>query len=210
MDLSAPECLFPSSQLQQLPSRPGTLPAVRSARPVEDYVPRSPPTNCDFSPKPGVVAFRKFVLENLGGGDSGICRSCEGGVPTSEHNEGRAWDWRVLLNNPTDVERVEKLFDWLLKNDNENFRRLGLRYMIWDKRIYSAGSRAWKPYGGPGQSPHQDHVHFTFGHAGANAETSFFDGLRAPSTGPGIGGALTALALGGVAGWFAAGYLPKP
>ena len=52
------------------------------------------------------MLFRKFILEHLGGGDSGICRGCAGQPAKSEHNEGRAWDWKVNVNNPADVEET--------------------------------------------------------------------------------------------------------
>jgi hypothetical protein len=158
----------------------GSLPEVAISAPIEPFAVRVPPSKCDHMPKPGVVAFRAFVLEHLGGGDSGICRSCAGKAPTGEHNEGRAWDWRVLATNPADVARVEKLFAWLFKpdldgNPEANFRRAGLRYMIWDRKIWSSGRREWVPYSG---SPHRDHVHITFSWPGALGETSFYHWLK--------------------------------
>lgn len=176
VDLQKPVCMFLPGQLSDLqPS--GELPDVYTSAPIEPFAVRVPPIKCDPLPKPGVVAFRAFVLEHLGGLDSGICRTRGCPPSTSEHHEGRGWDWGVHVTKPADMERVDKLFEWLLKNDAENFRRAGLRYMIWDGKIWSSGRPQWIPYSG--WSPHRDHVHFTFSWPGARAETSFYKWLKA-------------------------------
>jgi hypothetical protein len=183
------------------------LPVVWPPVSVEDYAPRAEAVGCDPAPKPGVVAFRAFVLGHLGGSDLGICREC--GAGRSEHYEGRAWDWGVRVDRPADVERVDKLMAWLLGpgehgQAHANFRRAGLRYMIWDGRIWSGGTQQWRPYSG--RSAHRDHVHFTFGHAGAQAQTSFYDWLRDPLGPPPPPGAppwqaAVVLLGGGALGW---------
>ena len=220
VDLSSTTCMFLPGQLSDLqPS--GQLPEVAISAPIEEYAVRVPPVECNDRPKPGVVAFRRFVLEHLGGADSGICRGCGGQPASSEHNEGRAWDWQVQATKPDDVARVEQLFDWLFATDlngnaEANFRRAGLRYIIWDRQIWSSQTRQWKPY--TGKSPHRDHVHFTFSWPGALGETSFYDWLsgNAPPgpPRPGPGGAkplnwqpAVALALGAALGYWGAGYL---
>lgn len=130
-------------------------------------------TECDPYPKRGVVAFRDFVLEHQGGGDLGITRPCSvKGVGVSGHWAGRAWDWAMNADDPADVARVEELLEWLLEDDAERFRRLGLKYLIWDRQRWSALGQKWEPYKGP--HPHRDHVHFSFGPEGAAGETSFF------------------------------------
>jgi len=148
------------------------LPVVTAQVAVEDYAPRGAAVSCDPAPKPGVVAFRALVLGHLGGYDLGICRAC--GAGRSEHYEGRAWDWGVRADRPEDVQRVAKLMAWLLEpgphgEPHANFRRAGLRYMIWDGQIWTGGTKTWKPYSGV--SAHRDHVHFTFGwDGGAGAD----------------------------------------
>jgi len=177
-DLSQPSCsiagVFPFVS---------ELPNVDTQVSVEDYAPRAEAVTCDPPPKPGAVAFRAFVLGHLGGTDLGICRAC--GAGRSEHYEGRAWDWGVRADRPEDVERVAKLFNWLFApgahgEPNANFRRVGLRYLIWDGKIWSGGTKAWRPYSG--RSAHRDHVHFTLGWDGALAQTSFYDWLLHPIT----------------------------
>jgi len=179
-DLSQPSCLvagvFPFVS---------ELPSVNTQVSVEDYAPRVEVLTCDPPPKPGAVAFRAFVLGHLGGTDLGICRAC--GEGRSEHYEGRAWDWGVRADRPEDVGRVAKLCSWLFApgphgEPNANFRRVGLRYLIWDGKIWSGGTKAWRPYSG--RSTHRDHVHFTLGWDGARAQTSFYDWLRHPITIP--------------------------
>lgn len=178
IDLVSSRCMFLPSDLVGL-APTGTLPLVTSSSPPEPYVAYEAPSDCDPEPKPGLATFRAFVLSHLGGGDSGICRECKGSA-SSEHNEGRAWDWTVNTSNSADVERVAKLFDWLFAPDygvpNANFRRLGLMYVIWNNAIWSTKTKDWRPY--TGKSAHTDHVHFSFGWDGALGKTSFFRWLR--------------------------------
>jgi len=182
--LSRPACMFFPKDLVGL-APTGALPSFPG--PVDGYATSVKATKCLKGPQPGAVLFRKFILEHLGGGDSGICRGCEGKPAKSEHNEGRAWDWKVNVNNPADVERVNLFFHWLFApgpngEPHANLRRAGIRYVIWDRRIWSAGSKEWRPYNGP--SPHRDHVHITFSPSGAAAETSLYPHLGAPGPTP--------------------------
>jgi len=190
------------------------LPEIVTNVSVEDYSPRDEASTCDPSPKLGVSEFRAFVLEHLGGTDLGICREC--GQKPSEHYEGRAWDWGVRTDRPEDVVRVEKLMAWLLAPGafgelHANVRRVGLRYMIWDGRIWTGGTRSWLPYSGA--SPHRDHVHFSFGWDGALGQTSFYNWLKDPTgaTPPPPAGSpwlKVALVAGSVAtGWVLSGKL---
>ncbi len=64
-------------------------------------------------------------------------------------------------------------------------RRLGLMYVIWNHKIWSASKpgAGWRPYTGP--NPHTDHMHFSFSVLGAQGKTSFWSGavpasLRTP------------------------------
>ena len=170
-----------------------TLPLPSFAVPPEDYAPRSPPTGCDPhpDPKPGVVLFRDFVVEQVGGGAGSITRPCEQGS-ASHHEEGRAWDWAVRADNPVDAAAVETLLSWLMAPDAEGrphamLRRAGIDYVIWDRQIWNARDRVWSAYDGyddagdcpspPCRHAHRDHVHVSFGWPGANAATSFYDWL---------------------------------
>lgn len=149
------------------------LPPIQFETPPEPFTRYDGASTCDPEPKPGVVAFRRFLLDQVGGGDSGIGRNCDVGG-RSEHHEGRAWDWRMSADDPEQAEQVADTLDWLLANDGEMFRRAGLMYMIWDGQIFTPSG--WHAYSRP--NPHTDHVHFSFGWPGALAETSFYQWLE--------------------------------
>ncbi|MDQ3914538.1 MAG: hypothetical protein M3323_04285 [Actinomycetota bacterium] len=146
-------------------------------------------SKCSPDAKPGVVAFQQMVLaEYPGTGAGGIGRDCSYGGQ-SEHKEGRAWDWGVSAANASHREAVADLLEWLSATDrygNEDAmaRRLGVMYVIWNKRIWFPFG-GWRTYctmkknvcvgdDGGARSPHTDHVHFSFTWAGARKETSFW------------------------------------
>jgi hypothetical protein len=137
-------------------------------RPPEPYAPLEPVSTCDPTPKPGVEAFRDWVIANWGGRSGGIARDCSIGNP-SKHHEGRAWDWF-----PPDDQTANELVSELLADDGAEpevlARRAGLRTIIWSREIWIAGA-GWAPYL---RSPHTDHIHFGFGWDGAHGRTSFY------------------------------------
>ncbi|HWH31021.1 MAG TPA: hypothetical protein VNU26_19050 [Mycobacteriales bacterium] len=179
--------------LAVLPSSASAAPATPSGMPAEIEVPQPYVGQkvCDPVAKPGVRAFVDMVLRTYPGTSSlGIVRDCGVGG-TSEHKEGRAWDWGVNYYDATQRAQANDLLAWLTKPDNRGYsfamaRRLGIMYMIWNKQIWKAydADKGWQPYSGP--SPHTDHVHFSFGWNGAKKVTSFWDGTVAPvDYGPG-------------------------
>lgn len=149
-------------------------------------------SRCDPDPKPGVVAFQKMVLRAYPGTGAGnISRSCYGGTATSEHNEGRAWDWGVDAGVPSQKRKADELIAWLIKEDrygNQHAmaRRTGVMYLIWNRRIWFPWG-GWEVYceqkrrgcvdpdDGGIRSPHRDHVHFSFTWPGAREQTTFYD-----------------------------------
>lgn len=146
---------------------------------------KDPQHKCSTSAKPGVEAFRDFVLAaypcTL---DWGIVRACwQGG--TSEHKEGRAWDWGVT----TQQDAPYDLLRWLLATDiygNEYAmaRHFGIMYMIFNGKIWTAYEphKGWQRYSG---SAHRDHVHFSFSWDGALKRTSYYTASAiTPSTQP--------------------------
>jgi hypothetical protein len=157
---------------------------------LEDYAEYVGQAACDPSPKPGVVAFRKYVLEKFGGGDVGIARGCSA-PGTSEHEEGRAWDWGIVpgadlpggVTDYTDAD-VAGFLEWLfctdeLGNEHANARRAGVMYLIHDRKIWRAYDKGanktrgrWLPY--TGADPHTAHLHISFSWAGAQGETSLY------------------------------------
>jgi len=151
-------------------------------------------TKCDPDPKPGVVAFQQMVMAAYPGtGPGGIGRACSGSV-TSEHHEGRAWDWGVNAAVPSDKEKADELIAWLTGSDRWDnrramARRTGIMYLIWDRRIWFPWS-GWEVYceqrkhgcvdpdDGGIRSPHTDHVHFSFTWKGALKKTTFWNRSR--------------------------------
>lgn len=90
--------------------------------------------------------------------------------PTSDHPRGRACDFTVgrIGTRPgaSDRKLGWELADWA----RANAHRLGISYVIWDGRIWSAARTAsgWRPYNGAGiynptsiTGGHFDHVHIS-------------------------------------------------
>ena len=160
-------------------------PVVTPGIAIEAFSPYQGQTTCDPVARPGAVALRQLVLTAYPAtGDSGIVRACSAGG-TSEHKEGRAWDWRVSTSDPDDVEQVAEFLAWMLAPDEHGnqaamARRLGIMYVIWDAKVWKSyqASRGWQPY--VGASPHTDHVHFSLSWAGAYGKTSYWTRTVAP------------------------------
>ena len=143
--------------------------------PPEDYAPLEPVTECAPTERPGVAMFRRWVMGALGGSDLGIVRGCGEGGATSKHHEGRARDWGI-----TDQATASAMVSALVAPDDQGrpdalARRAGLRTIIYSREIWKAGQ--WSPYAGA--SPHDDHIHFGFGWAGARGETSLYRAMEA-------------------------------
>jgi len=147
----------------------------------DPYPPSVAVTSCSGFARPGVVEFRDMVLSRIGGGAGNIysCRYIAGTTTYSDHADGRAWDWMVSANDADDLAKANLVTDWLFNADENGkphamARRLGIRYIIWNRRIveFSSESANWGPYGGT--NPHTDHVHFSFAPTGANQQTSWF------------------------------------
>jgi hypothetical protein len=136
-------------------------------------------TKCSPSAKPGTSALSKMLLSTYKGSRSlGIVRACSVGG-TSEHKEGRAFDWGLSAYSARDRAYAADFIKWALATDRHgnkyaNLRRLGIQYMIWNKRIWSTSyaSSGWRAY--KGVSPHTDHIHISLGWDGANKQTSFW------------------------------------
>jgi hypothetical protein len=171
--------LPPAASAAGVPPTPPGLPA--DVEPFQPYVGQA---GCDPVAKPGVTAFARLLMDTYRDtGSLGIVRDCgTGGV--SEHKEGRAFDWQVSAADPDQVAEVRAVTDWLTATVDgvpaANARRFGIMYMIWDRRIWKAyqPESGWQAYSGA--SPHTDHVHFSFGWAGARQATSWWTGHVAP------------------------------
>jgi hypothetical protein len=162
------------------------------SKPPDPYAQYVGQTTCDPTEKPGVQDFRSLVLaEYPQTSDLGIVRACDVG-PTSEHKEGRAWDWGVSASSQASI--ASDLLNWLLATREGSAhalaRRLGIMYIIWNHQVWRAYEAAsgWQPYSGT--NPHTDHVHFSFSWAGARQQTTWWtarldSGVDVASWGPG-------------------------
>jgi putative cell wall-binding protein len=152
---------------------------------IDPYQPYEPQTECDPSAEPGVVEFAALLLEAYPNtGWSGIERACHI-RGRSEHKEGRAFDWAVSVDNPEQRAAAEDALTKLMATDehgNEHalFRRFGLMYVIWDRRVFRSyrPDEGWQPYPCSPDAAYDDchvrHVHFSFSRAGAERRTSWW------------------------------------
>ncbi len=145
------------------------LPALVDARP--SYVGQN---SCDPVDKPGAVAYAALMRSTYGTGYAGISRWCT--EPQSEHLEGRAVDWMLDSTKPDQLEVGDSAVAWLTANNGENARRLGVMYLIWNRKMWRAYApeRGWQPY--TGSSPHTDHIHTSLTWDGAMKRTSWWTG----------------------------------
>ena len=156
---------------------------------VEGFSPYLPQVSCDPVAKPGTLAVRSMLLATYGGRDLGITRGCDVGA-TSEHKEGRAWDWGLNASVPAEKAVADQFLSWLLApgpNDMAayNARRLGVMYVIFNGRIWSSyrAGDGWRAYSG-GES-HADHIHISLSWSGAAKRTSWWTGKAVgPDYGP--------------------------
>lgn len=157
------------------------VPPVAPQTAPDPYADYHGQNSCSSVAQPGTAALRTLILSTYGvGRDGGIMRACSIGG-TSEHKEGRAWDWMLNVNDPVESHHAYAVTQWLVGPDASgqmggNARRLGIMYLIWNRAIWSADDAAagWQPYSGP--NPHTDHVHFSLSWDGAMGRTSWWTG----------------------------------
>ena len=172
---------------------PPTTPQFHAA--IEPAAGYEPGVVCDPVNRPGAKKLAALIGATYGQGETiGIARdAC---YTTSEHNDGRALDWMNSAFNVKDRRQVRSFIDWVLARDEFGnahaiAHRLGIMYMIWNKKIWRAYSPGgWEPY--TGSVPHTDHIHISLNLDGASGRTSFWTGT--PLAGPCIVGSLTTAA----------------
>jgi hypothetical protein len=139
-----------------------------------------PQRTCDATGKVGTVALKNLLLKTYPGSRTlGIGTACNGS--TSEHHEGRAFDWGVRITTAAEKAMADSFIQKVLARDQHGndfalARRMGIMYMIWNRQIWSSyrASDGWRPY--TGSSPHTDHIHISMSWAGAQGRTSFWSG----------------------------------
>jgi peptidoglycan hydrolase-like protein with peptidoglycan-binding domain len=147
---------------------------------AEGFTPYLPQVSCDPVAKPGTLALRSLLMATYGGRDLGITRGCEIGA-LSEHKEGRAWDWGLSAAVPAEKALAQQFLGWLTAPGPNgmaaaNARRLGVMYVIWNGKIWSAyrASEGWRSYSG-GEA-HAGHIHISLAWNGAMERTSWWTG----------------------------------
>jgi len=136
-------------------------------------------SSCASGPLPGTARLRDLVLATYDRGyDGGTIRACASGG-TSEHKDGRAWDWMLDVKDKRDRATAADFLGWLTApgpngRDAAMARRLGVMYVIHNKMMWSSYTGQWKDYSG--YSPHTDHIHISLSWNGARGNVSFWTG----------------------------------
>lgn len=169
---------------------PAPLGTPKEHASIEDFAPDQSQFFCRSRVEPGVKAFERRVLRHYRVSHSdGDMRGCDVGG-TSEHKDGRAWDWGVDHRIRSQRAAGKSMLRWLFTTDKYGnhdamFRRLGLMYVIWNKRIWGAWSQRWEPYSCSGPTLcHVNHMHFSFDWAGAEKKTSYWTHKVSPNVEP--------------------------
>lgn len=108
------------------------------------------------------AVIQRFGVHDVGGFCPGGCTS--GHVQGSDHYTGHAVDFMLLPMNERNQHLGDLLASWLVANADA----YGVKYVIWNERIWSAqrADEGWRPYEHPSGSDnptlaHQDHMHLS-------------------------------------------------
>lgn len=153
-------------------------------------------TTCTRAPLPGTVALARWLQRTYPAtGSMGLMRACGSGG-TSEHKDGRAFDWAADVARPRTRRAAYSFIRRALATDAAGnrhalARRLGIMYLIYDDTIWSSyRDFVARPYLNSGcrskaqcsrSLRHLNHVHISLGRAGAAAQTSWYRARNIPS-----------------------------
>ena len=145
---------------------------------IEPLASYQPQASCAAAPMAGMTKLLNLVLDTYGrGSNGGAIRSCATGGQ-SEHKEGRAWDWMLDVGNRGDRRVAGDFLSWLLKTRGGEqaamARRLGVMYVIYNRKIWATYSPGWRDYNGA--DPHTSHIHVSMSWNGGRGLTSFWKG----------------------------------
>lgn len=157
---------------------------------IEDYAPYQPQSHCSPKPKAGTVAMAHYLVKHFGGAFGGISRPCKSGG-TSEHKEGRAFDWSLDATKRSDRLVAKAFLQWAFAadprgNEDAKARRMGIMYVIWNDHMYSAWdgfqrqdylSSSCKKISRCSKTlRHRNHVHISLDRQGGKGLTSWYEG----------------------------------
>jgi hypothetical protein len=161
-----------------------------AVRPIEDYADYQPQTRCSPKAKPGTEVLGRWLVQRYGGAYGGISRACSEHT-TSEHAEGRAFDWTLDATSRAGRRTARAFLRDAFATDRAGntdalARRMGIMYVIWDDRIHSAwngfaperyrSSSCAKVRRCSATLRHRDHVHVSLTRSAARGKTSWFEG----------------------------------
>ena len=170
-------------------------PVAAQAAPVEDYASYKPQNTCTRAAKPGTVALGHWLVKHFGGGFGPTWRRCAGSS-TSEHKDGRAFDWTLDAVRPGDRNRASRFLARAFAtdaagNEHATARRMGIMYLIWNDHMYAAhdhfAKRVYLSSSCKSRKKcsktlrHRDHLHISLSRPGGAGRTSWYDG-RVPSS----------------------------
>jgi len=157
---------------------------------IEDYASYQPQTKCSPKAKPGMRTLGRWIVNRQGGGFGMISRPCKSGG-TSEHKEGRAFDWRLDATKQADRKRAAAFLALVKETDKDGntdarARRMGIMYVIWNDHMYAA----WDGFDRENYLSsscksrkkcsktlrHRDHMHISLSRPGGKGITSWYDG----------------------------------
>ena len=166
-------------------------PVLAVVLPIEDYAPYEPQTVCRDRALPGTTTFARWVNRSFAGGTArATVRACSTGG-RSEHKDGRAVDWTMSAGSARDRATVRAFLDRLRADDADGntdalARRMGVMYVIWNDRMYSAWDEFEpEPYLSSSCRSlstcsrtlrHRDHVHVSLSQDGGWGRTSWYVG----------------------------------
>jgi len=159
---------------------------------IEDYANYQPQTKCAPKAKPGTRTLGRWIVNHQGGGFGPISRACSSGG-TSEHKEGRAFDWRLDATKKADRQRAAAFLALVKATDKDGntdarARRMGIMYIIWNDHIYRSyddrefaerdylSSSCRRKRSCSKTLRHRDHMHISLSRPGGRGTTSWYDG----------------------------------
>jgi hypothetical protein len=164
------------------PSTPKGLPSG-----IEDFATYVGQTSCQVGFRSGTRALARLLVATYPNTTAGGEYACGTDGTISEHYDGRALDWMNSARTAVGVAQANAVLHWLLTTDKAGnkdaiARRLGVMYVIWNNRIWSAYDQQWEPYQNCAKTPgishdsycHRNHIHISLSWDGALGRTSFF------------------------------------
>jgi hypothetical protein len=156
---------------------------------IEGYASYQPQETCAQRVRPGTKVLARWTWAR-GGSPGGTLRACSAGG-TSEHKDGRAFDWGLDATRKRHRAVARRYLRALFAtdragNEHARARRMGIMYVIWNDRMWAAWDEFDpEPYLSSSCRTrkrcsktlrHRDHVHVSLGRPGARGRTSWYDG----------------------------------